>query len=162
MKGLELELAGALTGELVLRANAGYTDGHYDQIFYDLDGGGIGASDYHLAIPRLVRWSYALGTTYTHNLPGDFLLRLRADYAYRSRAASTDSNVAFLPEIEDLSGSASLTLPGQHWSFSLYGRNLLDNVSYGVHVALPAFLGGGTLRTLNEGRVIGVEASFTY
>ena len=162
IKGFELELAGALTGELVLRANAGYTDGHYDEIFYDLDGGGIGASDYHLAIPRLVRWSYALGATYTHNFPGDFLLRLRADYGYRSRAASTDSNVAFLPEIEDLSASASLTLPGQHWSFSLYGRNLLDNVAYGVHAALPAFLGGGTLRTLNEGRVIGVEASFTY
>jgi iron complex outermembrane receptor protein len=56
----------------------------------------------------------------------------------------------------------SLTLPGQHWSFSLYGRNLLDNISYGVHAALPAFLGGGTIRTLNEGRVIGVEARFTY
>jgi iron complex outermembrane receptor protein len=162
IKGFELELAGAVTGELVLRANTGYTDGRYDKIFFDLDGGGIGASDYSLAIPRLVRWSYALGATYTHNFSGDFLLLLRADYGYRSRAASTDNNVAFLPEIEDLSASASLTLPGQHWSFSLYGRNLLDKVSYGPHAALPAFLGGGTLRGLNEGRVIGVEASFTY
>jgi iron complex outermembrane receptor protein len=162
IKGFELELTGAVTDELVLRANTGYTDGRYDKIFFDLDGGGIGPSDYHLAIPRLVRWSYDLGATYTHNLPGDFLVRLRADYGYRSRAASTDSNSAFLPEIENLSASASLTLPSQRWSFSLYGRNLLDNVNYGVHAALPAFLGGGTIRTLNEGRVIGVEASFTY
>jgi outer membrane receptor protein involved in Fe transport len=109
-----------------------------------------------------VRWSYELGATYTHNLPGDFLVRLRADYGYRSRAASTDSNVAFLPEIEDLSASASLTLPGQHWSFSLYGRNLFDKVTYGANAAAPASLGGGMIRTLNEGRVIGVEASFTY
>jgi iron complex outermembrane receptor protein len=109
-----------------------------------------------------VRWSYALGATYTHNLQGDFLFGLRADYGHRSRAASTDSNTAFLPEIEDLSASASLTLPGQHWSFSLYGRNLLDKASYGVHGVQPAFLGGGTLSTLNKGRVIGVEASFTY
>jgi iron complex outermembrane receptor protein len=162
IKGFELELAGAVTDELVLRANTGYTDGKYDKIFYDLDGGGIGPSDYHLAIPRLVRWSYELGATYTHNLPGDFLVRLRADYGYRSRAASTDSNVAFLPEIEDLSASASLTLPGQHWSFSLYGRNLFDKVTYGANAAAPASLGGGMIRTLNEGRVIGVEASFTY
>src|SRR5262249_5778060 len=31
IKGFELELAGAVTGELVLRANAGYTDGRYDK-----------------------------------------------------------------------------------------------------------------------------------
>jgi iron complex outermembrane receptor protein len=147
---------------LVLRANTGYTDGKYDKIFYDLDGGGIGASDYHLAIPRLVRWSYEFGATYTHNLPGDFLLGLRIDYGYRSRTASTDSNAAFLPEIEDLSASASLTLPDQLWSFSLYGRNLLDKVTYAANGAVPASLGGGTVRTLNEGRVIGVAATFTF
>jgi len=162
IQGFEIELAGAVSDELVLRANTGYTDGHYDKIFFDLDGGGIGASDFHLAIPRLVRWSYALGATYTHRFWGAFLFRLRADYGYRSRAASTDSNAAFLPQIEDLSASASLTLPDQHWSFSVYGRNLLDNVSYGVQAALPAFLGGGTIRTLSEGRVIGLEARFTY
>ena len=162
IKGFELELAGAVTNELVLRANTGYTDGKYDKVFYDLDGAGIGPSDYHLLIPRLVRWSYALGATYTHNFPQDFLLLLRVDYGYRSRAASTDSNVAFLPEIEDLSASVSLTLPGQHWSFSVYGRNLLDNIAYGTNGAVPASLGGGTVHTLNEGRVIGIEASFTY
>ena len=162
IKGFELELIGSLTDEWLLRANAGYTDGRYDKIFYDLDGGGIGSSDYHLAIPRLVRWSYAVGATYAHNFGGDFLFTLRADYGYRSRAASTDSNAAFLPQIEELSASASLMLPGQHWSFSVYGRNLFDKLSYGVSTPLPAFLGGGTIRTLNEGRVLGLEASFAY
>ena len=162
IQGFELELTGAVTDALVLRANAGYTDGRYDKIFFDLDGGGIGASDFHLAIPRLVRWSYEVGATYTHAFPGEFLFRLSANYGYRSRAASADNNAAFLPAIEDVSASASVTLPDQHWTFSLYGRNLLDDVSYGVHGALPAFLGGGTLRTLNEGRVVGVEASFSY
>jgi iron complex outermembrane receptor protein len=61
-----------------------------------------------------------------------------------------------------LSASVSLTLPGQHWSFSLYGRNLLNKVTIGVHVPSPASLGGGSYRSLNEGRVIGVEASFVY
>jgi len=109
-----------------------------------------------------VRWSYEVGATYTNRLGGDFLLLLRADYGYRSRAASTDNNVAFLPPIEDLSAGVSLTLPGQHWSFSLYGRNLLDKIEYSANGAVPASLGGGTVRTLNEGRVIGVAANFTY
>ena len=162
IKGVELELVGALTSELVLHANAGYTNGKYDKIFFDLDGGGIGPSDSRLAIPRLVPWSYAFGATYTHNIAADMRLQVRADYGFRSRAASTDSNVTFLPEVKELSASVGLTLPGNHWTISLYGRNLLNVVSYGVNAALPAFLGGGTLRTLNEGRVIGVEASFTY
>jgi iron complex outermembrane receptor protein len=161
IRGFELELAGAASDELTVRANLGYTDGRYDRIFFDLDGGGIGISDFHLAIPRLVRWSYGLGMTYTRNLARNFLLRVSGNYGYRSRAASTDDNATFLPQIKELSASVSLTLPGQHWSFSLYGRNLLNKVSFGVHTPLPAFL-GGTIRTLGEGRVIGVDASFTY
>ena len=162
IKGFELELAGVVADEWVLFANAGYTDGRYDEIFFDLDGGGIGDSDLRLAIPRLSPWSYALGVTYTHNFPGDFTLRFRTDYGYRSPAAATDNNATFLLPIEDLSAGVSLTLPGQHWSFSLYGRNLLNKVTIGVHTPSPASLGGGSYRSLNEGRVIGVEASFVY
>jgi len=138
-----------------------------DAIYFDLDGDRIiGASDLALNIPRLSKWSYAVGATYARSLPGDFLLSLRADYGYRSRAAYTDANTAYLAPIEDLSASATLTLPQGHWSFSLYGRNLLDKVTDGVNSPLPPSIGpipiGGSFRTLNEGRVIGVEASFTY
>ena len=162
IKGFEMELAGVVADEWVLSANAGYTDGRYDEIFFDLDGGVIGDSDLRLAIPRLSPWSYALGLTYTHNFPGDFTLRFRTDYGYRSAAAATDNNATFLLPIEDLSSGVSLTLPAQHWSFSLYGRNLLNKVAIGVHTPSPASLGGGSYRSLNEGRVIGVEASFIY
>ena len=162
IKGFELELAGVVADEWVLSANTGYTDGRYDKIFFDLDGGGIGDSDLRLAIPRLSPWSYALGVTYTHNFPGDFTLRVRTDYGYRSAAAATDNNATFLLPIEDLSAGVSLTLPGQHWSLSLYGRNLLNKVTIGVHTPSPASLGGGSYRSLNEGRVIGIEASFVY
>ena len=162
IRGFELEFAGIVAEEWVLFANAGYTDGRYDEIFFDLDGGGIGQSDLGLAIPRLTPWSYALGLTYTRELPGDFTFRFRTDYGYRSAAASTDDNRAFLLPIEDWSASIALMLPGQHWSLSLYGRNLLNKVMIGVHTPSPASLGGGSYRSLNEGRVIGVEASFIY
>jgi len=162
IKGFEVELAGVLGEDWVVFANVGYTDGRYDKIFFDLDGGGIGASDLRLAIPRLSPWSYALGAKYRRLLPGDFTLLFRTDYGYRSRAASSDSNVTFLLPIEDWSASLALTLPGQHWTFSIYGRNLLDKISLGINVPAAATFGGGSIRTLNEGRVIGIEASFIY
>jgi len=166
IKGFELELAGAPTDELLLYANVGYLDGNYDKIFFDLDGGGIGASDLRLNIPRLSKWSYAVGAAYSRNLPGNFLLKLRTDYGYRSRAAATDANTAYFVPIEELSASAAVTLPGGHWTFSLYGRNLLDKVTEGVNSPLPLTIGpipvGGSFRTLNEGRVIGIQASFAY
>lgn len=162
IRGFELEFAGIVADDWVLYANAGYTDGRYDTIFFDLDGGGIGDSDLGLAIPRLTPWSYALGLTYTRDLAGDFAFRFRTDYGYRSAAASTDDNRAFLLPVEDWSASVSLTLPGQHWSLSLYGRNLLNKLTIGVHTPSPASLGGGSFQSLNEGRVFGVEATFVY
>ena len=162
IKGAELEVVGALGDNLVLSANAGYTDGKYDKIFFDLDGGGIGSSDLHLGIPRLSKWSYSVGATYTRPLGGDYRFEFRTDYGYRSRAASTDDNRVFLAPIENLSAGASLVLPAGHWVLSVYGRNLLDKVTDGIVTPLPANIGGGAFRTLNEGRVVGAEATFTY
>jgi iron complex outermembrane receptor protein len=162
IKGVEFEATTAVTDELALFGNAGYTEGQYDRVFFDLDGGGIGASDLGLSIPRLTKWSYEIGATYTREFGDGFKSQLRVDYGYRSRAASTDSNTAFLAPLSNLSAGASVTLPDRHWTLSVYGRNLLDRVSDGVVTPLPASLGGGAFRTLNEGRVIGAEAAFVY
>ena len=162
VKGFEAEIVGALTGELVLNANAGFTEGKYNSVFFDLDGGGIGPSDLALQIPRLSKWSYSVGAAYAHRLGDGYTLELRADYGYRSRAAYTDSNATFLASIRDLTASASLAFADRRWVLSVYGRNLLDTVTDGVVAPLPASLGGGAFRTLNEGRVIGAELRFAY
>jgi iron complex outermembrane receptor protein len=161
IRGFELEFAGIVADGWEFFANAGYTHGSYSRIFFDLDGGGIGDSDRGLAIPRLAPWSYALGVAHTRNLPGDLTLRAHTDYGYRSSAAATDANTTFLLPVKDLSAGVSLTLPRQGWSFSLYGRNLLNRVTIGVHTPSPASLGGGSYRSLNEGRVLGLEATFS-
>ena len=143
----------------MLNGNAGYTEGIYDKLFYPIGTGG--AADLALRIPELSKWSYSVGATYRYVVAG-FLVQLRSDYGYRSRAAYTDNNLAFLSPVENLSASASVGVPEQHWALSIYGRNLLNSVWDGENVPLPASLGGGSDRTLNEGRVIGVQASFTY
>jgi iron complex outermembrane receptor protein len=159
IKGFEIETTGALTDEFVLNGNAGYTEGVYDKLFNPIGTGG--AADLALRIPELSKWSYSVGASYRHVVAG-FLVQLRSDYGYRSRAAYTDNNLAFLSPVENLSASASIGMPEQHWALSIYGRNLLNSVWDGENVPLPASLGGGSDRTLNEGRVIGLQASFTY
>ena len=161
IQGFETEIVGALTGGVVLNANAGFTEGKYDSVFFDLDGGGIGPSDHGLRIPRLSKWSYSFGAAYTHNF-GGYAFALRADYGYRSPAAYSDSNSTFLAAIENLTASTSLAFADGRWTVSVYGRNLLDKVTDGVVAPLPASLGGGAFRTLNEGRVIGGEIRFEY
>jgi iron complex outermembrane receptor protein len=161
IKGFETEIVGAVVGGLVLSANAGYTDGKYNRVAFDLDGGGIGASDLRLQIPRLSKWSYSVGAAYMREI-GGYTVELRTDYGYRSRAAYTDSNSTFLAPIRNLTASASVAFDEGHWTVSVYGRNLLDTVTDGVVAPLPATLGGGAFRTLNEGRVIGGELRFNY
>lgn len=161
IQGFEIELLGALTEELVLNANVGFTEGRYDSVAFDLDGGGIGASDLALQIPRLSKWGYSFGAAYMRMF-GGYTFELRADYGYRSRAPYTDSNSTFLAPIRNLTASTSLTLPDGHWTVSVYGRNLLDTVTDGVVAPLPPTLGGGAFRTLNEGRVVGAELRFNY
>jgi iron complex outermembrane receptor protein len=161
IRGFEAEIAGALTGDLVLNANAGFTEGKYNSVLFDLDGGGIGQSDLALQIPRLSKWSYSIGAAYTHDF-GEYTFELRADYGYRSPAAYSDSNATFLAPVRNLTAGASLAFDDRHWTVSVYGRNLLDTVTDGVVAALPASLGGGAFRTLNEGRVIGAELRFAY
>jgi iron complex outermembrane receptor protein len=162
IKGFEAEIIGALSNVLQFEGSLGYTDGNYDAVFFDLDGGGIGASDKALEIPRLSEWSYYAGGLYADMLPGGYGVELRAGYAYRSRAAYTDNNTTFLAPVKDLTASATATPPDGRWRFSLYGRNLLDQVTEGVFTPLPATVGGGAFRPLNEGRTIGVSANFTY
>ena len=156
-----VELTGAITNNWVVNGNAGYTEGRYDRVLFDLDGGGIGASDKALNIPRLAKWSYSVGVSY-NRVFNDYSFQLRTDYGYRSSAAYTDSNSTFVAPIKNWTASASVTLPDQHWMFSVYGRNLLNTVTDGLVTPLPLTLGGGAFRTLNEGRVYGVEASFHY
>ena len=159
--GFETEVAARVGANVTLTANVGHLHGAYDEIFYDLDGGGIGASDLALELPRLAKWTYDLGWEYARELRAGRSLRVRADYGRRSRAALTDNNSSFLVPAKNLTASAALTLPGR-WSVSIYGRNLLDTVSEGVISPLPPTLGGGTFRTLNEGRVVGAEVAFEY
>ena len=53
-----------------------------------------------------------------------------------------------------------------HWVFSLYGRNLANDVKHGGDTQLPEALGpvplGGTFSPLAKGRVYGTEVTYNF
>ncbi|GIK49471.1 MAG: TonB-dependent receptor [Alphaproteobacteria bacterium] len=159
INGAELEIAWAPIDNLVINTNVGHLDGSYDRILFDLDGGGIGPSDYALRIPRLADWAYNIGATYTLPLQNGIELDWHVDYGYRDAAAFTDSNSSFLSKVNLLNAHFGAT-SSDGMRVSLYGRNLLDEDTEGSVTPLPALVGGGALRPLNKGRVIGVSFSF--
>ncbi|MCH7897923.1 MAG: TonB-dependent receptor, partial [Proteobacteria bacterium] len=75
-----------------------------------------------------------------------------------------DSNLGFISEQKILDAGLDFHSNSGSWVFSLYGRNLLDEVKHGGDTQLPDFIGpvptGGTFSPLARGRVFGVEVTF--
>jgi iron complex outermembrane receptor protein len=97
---------------------------------------------------------------------GDWgVLSSRISYAYRDDAFYTDNNLGYLLDQEILEAGLDLHVD-EHWTFSLYGKNLLDSVNHGGDTQLPNVLGpvpvGGTFSPLVRGKVVGLEISYNY
>ncbi|WP_188643544.1 TonB-dependent receptor [Tsuneonella deserti] len=162
--GLEVEGLFFLLPNLVLNGHVGYVHGKYDEIRFDLTGDGlVNDKDLDLKLPRLSPWTYGAGLTFDHELGSSLTATARVSITHRDAARFTDNNVGFLDESEIL--DASLTLAtGNHWRFSAYGRNLLNEVTIGGDTPLPVSFGGAgaSLSPLNRGRVIGGEVAVTF
>lgn len=174
--GFEIEAEAAVTDSLRLTGFIGYLHGKYDKIrgsLIDLPGetpGTINAADLALKIPRLAPWTYGIGFSHNLALGGDMVLRTRADISRRDAAFSNDNNTLKLTAIETLGASTTVELMEGRLALTAFGRNLLNDVSYGLAYTLPAAVlpplpagvTGGNGATLNEGRVIGLEASIRF
>lgn len=164
--GFELDGVFALTSNTVLMGSIGWIDPSYESIFFDLNGDGvIDDKDKALRLPRAAELTWMVGLTNDLTLGDWGVLSSRISYAYRDDAAWTDSNLGYLLDQEILEIGFDLH-SGDHWVFSLYGKNLLDSVSHGGDTQLPNMLGpvplGGTFSPLARGKVVGFEVSYNY
>lgn len=161
--GFEVEASVLVTDGLLLTGSVGHTDGDYVDVRFDLNGDGVlDAADEALALPRLAPWTYSIGFTYDADLGNIGGLTARFNFAHRDSAAYTDNNLGTLNAADMVDASITLRTFNESISVSVYGKNLLDEVTEGGDTQLPATLGGGTFSPLNKGRVIGVEVSATY
>ena len=165
IKGIEIDGTFALTDNLVAIASIGVTDAGYDKVLYDLNGDGvIGGADKKLDLPRAAELTWTVGLN--HDLPlGEWgTMSSRVSYAFRDESAYTDNNLGILNEQERVDAGVDFHSAGGHWVFSLYGRNLLNEVLHGNDTQLPATISGvplgGTFAPMSKGRRVGLEVTY--
>ncbi len=151
----------------VLLASLGWVDPSYTEVRFDLNGDGvIDAKDKALKLPRAAEWTYSIGLNHDWLFDSGSALSFRVNYAYRDDAFYTDNNLGYLLSQEILDAGLDYTLANGQWTFSLYGRNLLDDVNHGGDTQLPAVVvvvpTGGTFSPLVKGRIVGFEVGFRY
>ena len=178
--GAELEALFRATPDLTLSAQGGYTRGYYTSLSYGIDSdpyagvnptGVVDAASWHLQLPRLARWTYGAGASYDLHLGPLGLLTTHINFNHRDKEYFTDNNAGYFNPVEMLDAGITWIPSGSAASFSLYGKNLLDSVTYGGDTILPPiglFGYGGpghplpTFSPLNKGRVVGVEARVKF
>ena len=164
IQGVEIEGKLRIHDGISVDGFLGYIDGKYTSVRYDLNGDLIvDQNDKALKLPKLAPWSYGAGVTLTQNFNG-YTATGRVDFRHRSRSYHSDNNLAQFRPHDELSSSLSLETPDKRWVFSIYGRNLLNKVSYSSIILLPTAFGGvgANAASPNKARVLGGEIRFSY
>jgi iron complex outermembrane recepter protein len=160
IRGAEAELAWNITPELSVGANAGYLHNHWDKLDYNFLGSGpVTEADYRLQLPFLSPWSYGINGSYA--IPTTLgQVMVMANFTHRDATPSVDSNLGWLKAVDDVDAGALLKRDN-HWTYSLYGKNLTNQATTGYTIPY-GFLPHETASPLNKGRIVGVKVQYDY
>jgi len=157
--GFEIDGQIEILPGVLLEGALGYVDNNYRNVTFDLSGDGvIDAADEELQLPRLANFTANAGIIVEQEVSFGTITG-RASYSHRDQAFGTDNNTVVLPGSDRIDASLSLALPGDNVRFTLYGKNLTNEVTLGGIAPLPPAV-GGSLATLKKGRVFGIEIGF--
>lgn len=166
LKGFEFDAQATLTDSLLVMAQLGYVDDHYDDIRTDLTGDGVvNSADYALRIPRVAKWTYGVSVAHDLSLDQFGSLTSLISFNHRDKAFYTDNNLGYLNPADMLDASFTFEpASSENWSFSIYGRNLLSEVQHGNDTQLPSSFGGpgASFSPLAKGTVLGAEVQFRH
>ena len=165
IKGFEASAQFVLTPGLLINGQVGYIKANYTKILFDISGDAvINGVDRALKLPRLTPWTFGVGLTHDHAVSSVGRMTERVSFYHSDRAAFTDNNIGYLNPTNMLDASVTFALDSMPLSFSVYGKNILDRVTYGNDTPLPAaFAGPGSAqRSLGKGRIIGGEIAYRF
>ncbi|OJU18233.1 MAG: hypothetical protein BGN95_00525 [Sphingomonas sp. 66-10] len=165
IRGIEVDGKVELFEGFSLTGFLGYVDGKYKNVLLDISGDGVvNGVDLALGLPRLSPYTYGAGFNYEINDDAVGRIVANASIAHRDRAFFTDNNAGFLQGANILDANLSWTPKASMFTFSVYGKNLLNESTLGTDALLPTAFGGpgASYSVLQKGRVIGGEVSFKF
>lgn len=155
IKGYETYLAWRPFSGARLVASYGYTDATFDE--FEPEPGVDYAGN---RISRTPKHKLVLSPSYDLPLAGGGDLRLAVDYHYESMIFDDNANDG--PERRDptnfFDARAVYTAPGDHWSVSLWGKNLTDEVTR----TFQAVFLGANFGAYNPPRTFGVTLNWKH
>jgi iron complex outermembrane receptor protein len=179
IRGGEIEAEYAVTANLRIAANLGYIDARYTDAFYDINSDGvIDEKDLALDLPRAPEWTWGGSIDWSAPIGNSGAsLFANAFFQHRAKYAYTDNNWGFNSPSDRLDAGIGVSLGDPAIRFTLFGRNLLDQLQFGGDTQLP-FAGGGLSNGVNspydpnpaagtfspafKGRTLGLEASMDF
>jgi iron complex outermembrane receptor protein len=127
IQGVEFDVQAFITDNLSLRANLGYLDTEYDDFFYrdeanEIDGSG-------LEFRRAPDWTGTLDATYEWDMAGGTAW-IRGAYHFLGEHYTSVDNSPELENDDQHLVDASINYSINAFTFSIFGRNLLDEDGY--------------------------------
>jgi iron complex outermembrane recepter protein len=159
MPGLELELTGAVTENLRLRASYGYLKAEYDDYIADINNDGEITDNSDLKLRRAPENTFGLSATYSRYFGnGEFVGDLT--YRWRDEVETISSNdpVGHVDSFGLWSASVDY-IYAERYQLSIYGRNLADE----RHISATTKIGPlVTFGSWNQPRNWGLELRYTF
>jgi iron complex outermembrane receptor protein len=125
--GVELDVQAYITDNFSLRANLGYLDTEYDDFFYEDANNVVDFSD--LDFRRAPDWTGSLDATYEWEMAGGTAW-VRGAYHFLGEHYTSVDNSPELKNDDQHLVDASVNFSINSFTFSVFGRNLLDEDGY--------------------------------
>ncbi|KRB82312.1 hypothetical protein ASE00_09525 [Sphingomonas sp. Root710] len=159
--GVEGEFVVAPFQGLELNANVGRTIGDYTKVLADLNKDGvINSRDKNRAIPRVSKWSYNVGGTFTLPLGDAGKVAFHTDYGYRSKAFLDEANLVPMVPYRKMNADITYTLPGGNLSVSAYVTNLTNREQNSA--STPVVPGVAYYYVIDKGRIWGATLNYKF
>lgn len=160
--GFEGEFQAQLSPSLTLTGNIGVIGSQYTDVRFDISGDGVvDDEDKDLELPRLAPLTYGFGLHYDREVNDDMNFSASVSFNRRTDSFYTDSNLGFLNDGNILDANVTVDFMDGSLAVSVYGKNMLNEVTYGGDSLLP-FGPGHTFSPLNKGHVYGLELIYKF
>jgi iron complex outermembrane recepter protein len=162
--GIEVEIDAALSDAFTMDFYATYLSAEYKEFFNGDYSDGFAVKDLSgNTLPNAPEYTFKLGLNYRAAMMGGDVM-LRGEYYYQDDVYFTEWNRAdaYQEGYGLLNARAVYTLPGDRWSFAVWGRNLADEEVISNNIITAPLYNSLRVGSMLPPRTYGATVSFDF